>query len=69
MCKYLELNYHKNFIHLNTRIRQEDGGEVGGNRAQLEYLADRLRKRVNSQWNPSLYEVWRPKIVEVIEKQ
>ena len=35
----------------------------------MEYLADRLRKRVNSQWNPSLYEVWRPKIGEDTEKQ
>ena len=47
----------------------KDGSKVGGNRAQLEYLADRLRKRVNSQWNPSLYEVWRQKILEDIEKQ
>ena len=37
--------------------------------AQLEHLADLLRNRVNSQWNPSIYEVWRPKIVEDIEKQ
>ena len=37
--------------------------------AQLEHLADLLRNRVNSQWNPSLYEVWRPKIVDDIEKQ
>ena len=52
----------------------QDGGEVGGNRAQfsraqLEHLANLLRNRVNSQWNPSLYEVWRQKIVEDIEKQ
>ena len=37
--------------------------------AQLEHLADLLRNRVNTQWNPSLYEVWRPKIVKEIEKQ
>ena len=37
--------------------------------AQLEHLADLLRNRVNSQWNPSLYEVWRQKILEDIEKQ
>ena len=37
--------------------------------AQLEHLADLLRSRVNSQWNLSLYEVWRPKILEDIEKQ
>ena len=36
--------------------------------AWLEHLDD-LRNRVNSQLNPSLYEVWRPKIVEDIEKQ
>ena len=35
--------------------------------AQLEHLADLLRNGVNSQQNPSLYEVWRP-IVEDIEK-
>ena len=37
--------------------------------AKLEHLADLLRNRVNSQWNPSLYEVWRPKTSEDIEKQ
>ena len=37
--------------------------------AQLEHLANLLRNRVNSQQNPSLYEVWRPKIAEDIEKQ
>ena len=37
--------------------------------AQLGHLADLLRKTVNSQWNPSLYEVWRTKIAEDIEKQ
>ena len=36
--------------------------------AQLKHLADLLRNRVNSQWNPSLYEVWRQKISEDIEK-
>ena len=37
--------------------------------AQLEHLGDLLRNRVNSQWNPSLYKVWKPKIAEDIEKQ
>ena len=37
--------------------------------AKLEHLADLLRNRVNSPQNPRLYEVWRPKIVEDIEKQ
>ena len=35
----------------------------------MEYLADRLRKRVNSQWNPSLFEVWGQKVAEDMEKQ
>ena len=37
--------------------------------AQLEHLADLPRNRVKSQWNPRLYEVWRQKIAEDIEKQ
>ena len=37
--------------------------------AQLEHVASHLRNRVNSQQNPSLCEVWRPKIAEDIEKQ
>ena len=37
--------------------------------AHLEYLAGLLRNRVNSQGNPSLYEVWWQKIAEDIEKQ
>ena len=36
---------------------------------QFEDLADLLRNRVNSQRNPSLYEVWRQKIKDDIEKQ
>ena len=35
--------------------------------AQLEHLSNLLRNRVNSQWNSSLYEVWRPKIAQDIE--
>ena len=38
------------------------GAEPSSPNAQLEHLADLLRNRVNSQ-------VWRPKIVEDIEKQ
>ena len=45
------------------------GAETSSPCAQLEHLADLLRNRVNSQWNPSLYEVWRPKIAEDVEKQ
>ena len=37
--------------------------------AQLEHLANLMKDRVNSQRNPSLYEVWKPKIPEDIEKQ
>ena len=36
--------------------------------AQLEHLADLLRNRVNSQQYPNIYEDWRTKIVEDIEK-
>ena len=45
------------------------GAEPSSPCAQLEHLANLLSNRVNSQWNPSLYEVWRPKIVEDIQKQ
>ena len=45
------------------------GAESSSPCTPLEHLADLLRNRVNSQWNPSLYEVWMPKIVEDIEKQ
>ena len=45
------------------------GAEPSSPCAQLEHLADLLRNRVDSQWNPSLYEIWRPKIAEDIEKQ
>ena len=37
--------------------------------AQLEHLVNLLSNRVNRQWNHSLYEVWRPKIVEDPKKQ
>ena len=35
---------------------------------KMGHLADLLKNRVNSQWNPSLYEVWKPMIAEDIEK-
>ena len=44
------------------------GAEPSSPCAQLEHLADLLRNRVNSQLNPSLYEVWRQKFTEDIEK-
>ena len=31
---------------------------------QLGHLADLLKNRLNSQQNPSLYEVWKPKIAD-----
>ena len=34
----------------------------------MKHLADLLTNRVNSQWYPSIYEDWRPKIIEDIEK-
>ena len=34
----------------------------------MKHLADLLRNRVNSQQYPSIYEDWRPKIVEDTEK-
>ena len=37
--------------------------------ANLEHLGDLLKKRVYSQQNHSIYEVWRPKIAEAIGKQ
>ena len=45
------------------------GAEPSSPSVQLEHLADLQRNLGNSQQNPSLYEVWRPKIVEDIEKQ
>ena len=34
----------------------------------VKHLANLLRNRANSQQYPSIYEDWRPKIVEDIEK-
>ena len=45
------------------------GAEPSSPFAQLEHLGNLLRNRVNSQRKPSLYEVWKPKSVEGIEKQ
>ena len=45
------------------------GAEPSSPCAQLGHLVDCLRNRLNSQQNPSLYELWWPKIVEDIEKQ
>ena len=45
------------------------GAEPTCSCTQLGHLANLLKNRVNSQQNPSLYEVWKPKIAEDIEKQ
>ena len=50
-------------------VVRQVGAEPSSPCAQLEHLADLLRKRLNGLQNPILYEVWRPKIVEDIEKQ
>ena len=44
------------------------GAESTSPCAGVEHLADLLRNRVNSQWYPSVYEDWRPKTVQDIEK-
>ena len=36
--------------------------------APVKHLANLLRNRVNNQQYPSIYEDWRPKIIEDIEK-
>ena len=45
------------------------GAEPSSPCAQLEHPAELLRNRENCQQNPSLYEVWRQKFAEDIEKQ
>ena len=35
----------------------------------MEHLADLLRNGLNSQLYPSIYESWRPKIVEALKNQ
>ena len=50
-------------------VARQVGAEPSSPSVQLEHLADLQRNLGNSQQNPSLYEVWRPKIVEDIEKQ
>ena len=44
------------------------GAESNSPCAQVKHLADLLRNKANSQWYSSMYEDWRPKIVEDIEK-
>ena len=55
--------------HQDLKRWQRGRWEPSSPCAQLEHLPDLLRNRVNIQQNPSLYEVWRPKIIEDIEKQ
>ena len=44
------------------------GAESTSPCAHVKQLADFLRNRVNSQWYSSIYEDWRPKIVQDIQK-
>ena len=51
----------------------EDGGEIDGSRVHfplrtVKPLAELRRNSENSQWYSSIYEEWRPNIVEDIEK-
>ena len=57
---------------MKTEEILEDGSKIGGSRvhfssAPVKCLTD-LRNRANGQWYSSIYEDWRPKIVEDIEK-
>ena len=45
------------------------GAEPTSSCTQMGHLVDLLKNRVNSQQNPSLYEVWKPKTAEDVEKQ
>ena len=52
---------------------KEDDGEISGSGVHfplcmVKHVADLLRNRANSQRYSSIYEDWRPKIVEDIEK-
>ena len=49
-------------------VARQVGAESISPCARVKHLADLLRSRVNSQQYPSIYEDWRPKIVEDIEK-
>ena len=56
----------------NQLVGEEDGDNIGGSGIHfpsrpVKGLAE-LRNRVNSQWYSSIYEDWRPEIVEDIEK-
>ena len=44
------------------------GAESTSPRTRVKHLADLLRNRANSQQYLNIYEDWRPKIVEDIEK-
>ena len=44
------------------------GAESTSPWAWVKHLANPLRNRTNRHWYSSIYEVWRPKIVEDIEK-
>ena len=44
------------------------GAESSSLWAEVKHLDDLLRNIVNSQWYSSIYEDWKPKIAEIIEK-
>ena len=50
----------------------EDGSELGGRESTSPWALVKglngLRNRANSQWYSSIYEDWKPKIVQNIEK-
>ena len=61
------------FIVLNSFMESEEGSKLGGRGVHFpphtgKTPSQSLRNRVNSQGYPSIYEDWRPKIVEDIEK-
>ena len=49
-------------------VAREVGAEFTSPCTQMKHLANLLRNRVNNQQYPSIYEDWRPKIIEDIEK-
>ena len=60
------------FEKMHDWLWYKDGSKIGESRVHFpsapgKHLAD-LRNRVNSQWYSSIYEDWRPEIVEDIEK-
>ena len=57
------------YIGIRKMVARQVGVDPSSPCAQLEHLTDLLRNGMNSQQNPSLYEIWRQIIAEDIEKQ